>query len=104
MLINKLSMSTPGGMSRVMNHIKVVADYGDLCGEGPLWDPENGCLYWTDIEGQRFYRYHQASDKHEMVKQGLEISGFCLNRRGGLVIANSRGIWLWDGADNQRLI
>jgi len=87
-----------------MSQIKVVAEYGDLCGEGPLWDPDSGCLYWTDIEGQRFCRYHQASNKHEIVKQGLEISGFCLNRRGGFVIANSRGIWLWDGADDLRLI
>ena len=93
-----------GEVNGEMSQIKVVADYGDLCGEGPLWDPEAGCLYWTDIEGQRFYRYHQASNKHEIVKQGLEISGFCLNRPGGLVIANSRGIWLWDGADDLRLI
>jgi sugar lactone lactonase YvrE len=84
--------------------IKVVADYGDLCGEGPLWDAEAGSLYWTDIDGQKFYRYHQASNTHKIVKQGLEISGFCRNRPGGFVIANSRGIWLWDGTDHLRLI
>lgn len=87
-----------------MNQVRVVADYGDLCGEGPAWDPDSGCLYWTDIEGQKFYRYHQASDKHEIVKQGLEIAGYAMNRAGGFVIANSRGIWLWDGADGLRLI
>ncbi|MGA2984312.1 MAG: SMP-30/gluconolactonase/LRE family protein [Terriglobia bacterium] len=87
-----------------MSQIRVIADYGDLCGEGPVWDPDTGYLYWTDIEGQKFFRYHQASDKHEIVKQGLEISGYSLNRHGGFVIANSRGIWLWDGADDLRLI
>jgi sugar lactone lactonase YvrE len=87
-----------------MSEVRVVADYGDLCGEGPVWDADSGCLFWTDIEGHRFYRYHQASDKHEIVKQGLEIAGYCRNRAGGFVIANSGGIWLWDGADGLRLI
>lgn len=91
-------------MGQELNPIKVVADYGDLCGEGPLWDAESGSLYWTDIDGHKFYCYHQASDTHKIVKQGLEISGFCRNRLGGFVIANSRGIWLWDGAGHLRLI
>jgi D-xylonolactonase len=89
---------------RDMDQIKIIAEYGDLCGEGPVWDPDSGCLYWTDIDGQRFFRFHQPSNKHEIVKQGLEISGYSLNRPGGFVIANSRGIWLWDGADGLRLI
>jgi sugar lactone lactonase YvrE len=91
-------------LDQELNQIKVIAEYGELCGEGPLWDADAGCLYWTDIDGNWFYRYHQASNTHEIVKQGLEISGFCRNRSGGFVIANSRGIWLWDGADHLRLI
>jgi|ERR1035438_1809941 sugar lactone lactonase YvrE len=87
-----------------MSQVKVVADYGDLCGEGPVWDPDAGCLYWTDQEAHRFYRYHQASNQHEIVKQGLEITGYCMNRPSGFVVANSRGIWLWDGADDLSLI
>ncbi len=87
-----------------MSQIKVIADYGDLCGEGPVWNPDIGCLYWTDIDGQKFYRYHQASNTHEIVKQGLEISCYAMNGPGGFVIGNSRGIWLWDGADDLRLI
>jgi D-xylonolactonase len=69
-----------------------------------MWDPDTGCLYWTDQEAHKFYRYHQASNKHEIVKQRLEITGYCMNRSGGFVVANSRGIWLWDGADDLRLI
>src|SRR5215469_1909432 len=82
-----------------MNPVRVIANYGDRCGEGPLWDPGAGCLYWTDIEGARFYRYHQMSEKHEVVKQGLQITGCSLNQPGGFVVANRQGIWLWDGAD-----
>jgi D-xylonolactonase len=83
--------------------LSVIADYGDLCGECPVWDPA-GTLFWTDIAGCRFYRYQPSSGRHEIVHEGLQINGFRLNRPGGFVITNSQGIWLWDGADRVKLI
>jgi D-xylonolactonase len=87
-----------------MPALTVIADYGDLCGENPLWDERTGSLYWTDCVGLKFYRYHQASGKLEMVKERLEINGCAFNQPGGFVISNSKGIWLWDGADKTRLV
>jgi sugar lactone lactonase YvrE len=87
-----------------MSEVFVLADYGDLCGEGPVWDPDSQCLYWTDIDGRKFYRYDSANDRHEVVKDGLEIAGYSLNQPGGFAIANSSGIWLWDGADDLQLV
>jgi sugar lactone lactonase YvrE len=87
-----------------MSEVSVVADYRDLCGECPVWDHDSGCLYWTDIDGRRFYRYDHARDQHEVVKHGLEVAGYALNQPGGFVIANSDGIWLWDGADDLQLV
>jgi len=54
--------------------------------------------------GQRFYRLQPASRKHEILKEGLEINGYRLNRQGGFVITNNSGIWLWDGKDQLELI
>jgi len=82
----------------------VIADYGDLCGECPVWDVDAQTLYWTDLSGERFYSYDPALGEHRIVKRGLQICGFRRNRAGGFVIGNSRGIWLWDGADDVRLI
>jgi sugar lactone lactonase YvrE len=84
--------------------VDIIADYNDLCGECPVWDPDAGVLYWTDSVGLRFYRYDPRTGKHEIVKSGLEINGFRLNRSGGFVIANNSGIWFWDGAQNPKLI
>ena len=75
----------------------IVADYGDLCGEGPLWDNSCSTLYWTDITGLKFYRYQPSIARHELLYQGSEISGFALNQSGGFVVTNTQGIWLWDG-------
>lgn len=84
--------------------MEVIADYQDLCGECPVWDPATATLYWTDCVGLRFYRYRAELDTHEVVKRGLEINGFRLNENGGFVITNNSGIWLWDGRDSLGLI
>ena len=80
-----------------MADLSILADYGDLCGEGPLWDGDHQQLYWTDCVGLRFYRYDGGSRKHECIKHGFEINSFAINEPGGFVVANNTGIWLWDG-------
>jgi len=82
-----------------MQQLAILADYGDLCGESPIWDGKTGTLYWTDCVGLKFYRLQWASARHEVVKQGIEINSFTLNKPGGFVISNNDGIWLWDGHD-----
>ena len=39
-----------------------------------------------------------------MLKGGVGISGFAKDREGGFVIANSHGVWTWDGGDQIRLV
>jgi D-xylono/L-arabinono-1,4-lactonase len=77
--------------------IEVVADYGDLCGEGPLWDYEKEILYWTDIDGKKFYRLLWSEQRHELLHDGFQVNGFAMQKGGGFVVTNSQGIWLWNG-------
>ena len=87
-----------------MAELTVIADYGDLCGEGPLWDHKSKTLYWTDQTGLKLYRYDPASSKHEIIKQGQEICGFALNSPGGFALTNTGGIWNWDSKTDPILI
>jgi D-xylonolactonase len=86
------------------NNLEVIADFGDQCGECPVWDAGSRTLFWTDCVGRRFYRYREATGTTEILKTGLEINGFRLNRAGGFAITNNSGIWLWDGAGEPSLI
>jgi sugar lactone lactonase YvrE len=80
-----------------MPQFESIADYQDLCGEGPLWDSRRNSLFWTDLAGHRFYRYDWAEKRSTVLRTGLEICGFALNEPGGFVIVNLAGIWTWDG-------
>ena len=44
--------------------MEVVADYGNVVGEGPTWDPRERRLYWIDIPNGRIFRYDPASGEH----------------------------------------
>jgi sugar lactone lactonase YvrE len=87
-----------------MHDFEIIANDNNLCGEGPVWDAENARLYWTDILGLKFYRYEWKSGRHTLMKDGFEISGFTLDESGGFVVANSSGVWRWDGAGDPQLI
>ena len=79
-----------------MNQIEVVADYGDLCGESPLWHEREQALYWGDITGKRLYRLTYPDGKHRVFHEGFEISGLALHQSGEFVVVNSEGVWIWD--------
>jgi hypothetical protein len=41
----------------LIDGVDVVAHYGDKCGERPVMGTNAQTVVWTDITGQRFYRY-----------------------------------------------
>jgi D-xylonolactonase len=90
--------------SRAQGPIEVVADYGDLCGEGPLWDDQKNILYWTDIDGKKFYRYLWNEHRHEVVHDGFQVNGSTMQESGGFVVTNSSGIWLWEPQEQPILL
>lgn len=87
-----------------MSSIETIADYGDECGEGPLWNAEEGKLYWTDIPKKRFYGYCWKHRRHKLLHEGLEISGFAFLDGGGFAVVSSSGFWLWTVAGDASLL
>ena len=87
-----------------MKALSVIADYEDLCGEGPLWDGTAKRLYWTDVLRRRFYCYDWAARTHWLVQEGLEINSAAFNRPGGFVVCNGSGAWLWEQGNPPRLL
>ena len=80
----------------MVEQFDVIADYQDICGEGPLWNKDEQALYWTDLARKRFYRYVWSDRRPEIVSEKMQVSGFAFNEGGGVVVTNIEGIWLWD--------
>jgi D-xylono/L-arabinono-1,4-lactonase len=76
---------------------KLIADYRCQTGEGPLWHPEENCVYWLDIATPgRMFRYDCATGKHEQVYEGEAVGGFTLQADGALLLFGAKGsVRIW---------
>lgn len=91
-------------MPKMRADAEIIADDGNLCGEGPLWDEGERALYWTDITGHRFFRYLWDDRRREVLSDGFQVGGFSRQSDGGFVVTNNQGIWLWRPGSEPRLL
>ena len=79
-----------------MSKVDCVFDAGAELGEGTLWDPVDGVLWWLDIWGSRIHRYTPASGQNDSWVTP-EFPG-CLGLRaaGGLVMSLASGFHFFD--------
>ena len=71
--------------------VEVVAHCRCELGEAPLWHPQERCLYWTDIDRGRLYRYDPATGEHGVVLEGRPIAGLTYQVDGSLLLFRDRG-------------
>jgi D-xylonolactonase len=71
---------------------ELIANYQCLCGEGPIWHPDEGRLYWLDIDTGRIFRYEPATGRHEQVYEGEHIGGITIQADGSLALYGPRGL------------
>ncbi|MFB6143075.1 MAG: SMP-30/gluconolactonase/LRE family protein [Halorientalis sp.] len=81
--------------------VERVADYGNVTGEGPLWHPDEGVLYWVDIPEGDVFRYDPATDEHELAHDDdRRIGGFTVQADGDLLLFVDDGtVQRWHSED-----
>ena len=60
-------------------------------GENPLWHPDEGRLYWTDITRGHLYYYELATRECVLFYQGDSVGGFTLQEDGALLLFMEKG-------------
>jgi len=68
----------------------------DMVGESPVWSVNEQALYWVDILGCRFHRYHPASGTWDTYTTTVSIGAIALRASGGLVMATGQGFATYD--------
>ena len=72
---------------------KLVADTRCRTGEGPLWHPDEGRVYWVDIPVGQLFRFDPATGRYELVYEspGDPIGGVTLQADGAFLLFQGRG-------------
>ena len=86
--------------------IECVLECNNHLGEGPVWDVEEGRLYWVDGTGRRvgnpsIWRHDPRTGKTEHWSLDRDIGALALRRGGGLVMALDDGFYFYDLARAQ---
>ena len=84
--------------------IECVLQSGNYLGEGPVWDVEEGALYWVDGTGRRvnkpsIWRLEPKSGKTENWSLKRDIGALALRKKGGAVLALDDGFYFFDFKD-----
>jgi sugar lactone lactonase YvrE len=80
-----------------------VVPAGDRCGEGPVWSPEEQCLYWTDINRFLIHRYNPAHDCTKSWFFEEPVTALALtDSEGVLAVALASQILLWRARTDER--
>jgi len=83
---------------------ELIADYDCRTGEGPLWHPDEGLLYWLDIPDGELYSYDPDTGEHELRHEGERIGGFTIQANGDLLLFGEGGsIRTWNGGIEETL-
>ncbi|MEM7337650.1 MAG: SMP-30/gluconolactonase/LRE family protein [Actinomycetota bacterium] len=79
-------------------NIECVLECNNHLGEGPVWDVEEGCLYWLDCTGPRLgldavWRLDPTSGKVDSWALPKDIGAMALREQGGMVAAMADGFY-----------
>lgn len=90
--------STLEGEWRIaLNEVRCVAPTGCLLGEGPLWSPTEGFLWWVDIKRAKLHRHNPKTGNTRRYELQLHASALALSD-GGLIMIGDREVGRYDTA------
>lgn len=75
---------------------ELVVDCRNIHGEGILWNPADGRVWWTDIHGQALWWHDPASGAHGHHALPHHLCAFAPRAGGGWIMAFADGVELWD--------
>jgi sugar lactone lactonase YvrE len=86
-----------------MSTLEIIADDGNVVGEGPIWDVARQRLLWTDIESGLVYQIDAAGEK-SIISRDLIVGAVGLNDDGRLIFSGRTGVHLWRGQDDYKTL
>jgi len=79
-------------MTDIESKVTCVADVKAVLGEGPVWDPRDGGLYWVDIKGYRIFRRDVESGEVTQWETPFRVGSLAPRAGGGFIAGTDKGI------------
>jgi L-arabinonolactonase len=80
-----------------MAEVEVVAETGNVLGEGPMWNTREQALYWTDSKGSsKIQRYDPKTGTVDHWDMPDLIGSFVFREKGGLIAGLKSGFYELD--------
>jgi sugar lactone lactonase YvrE len=78
-----------------MSQVECVLKIRSVLGESPLWQEQEGKLYWLDLRRPAIYRFDPVTGRNSKLKVSLKdyIGAMVFRRDGGMVVLDQRGIY-----------
>ncbi len=84
-----------------MSEVRCVWPAGAVVGEGPIWDAEEGAVYWVDIKAPAVHRYAPASGGMRTWPMPERIGCVARRRGGGFIAGFKSGFAFLDLPDGR---
>jgi D-xylonolactonase len=62
--------------------IRALANEHCKTGENPYWNPDDHCVYWTDIPAGKLFRLDTSTGEHTLIYHDEPVGGFTLQADG----------------------
>ena len=76
--------------------VKCAAAVGNELGEGPVWNPRDGMLYWTDIKKSQMYRLEPTTGEYAVFNVSRTVTALALREVGNFVLVTRTGFGFWE--------
>ncbi|MBJ3774509.1 SMP-30/gluconolactonase/LRE family protein [Acuticoccus mangrovi] len=85
-----------------MVKVECVHDAGAKLGESPVWDDQEGVLYWADIDAGLLHAFDPVSGPRAPIAIGERLGCFALRAGGGAIMGTESGIYYYDFGTGER--
>lgn len=79
-----------------MDDVRCIYEAKSELGEGTLWDPVAGVLWWVDIWGKLIHRYDPSTGKRDTYETPEYVGCLAVREKGGLVVTMVTGYYFFD--------
>ena len=86
-----------------MAEAELIVDCKNILGEGPAWHPEQGKLFWVDIQQSELWQLEPMTGETKTWKTPERICSFAFRENDGLVVAFESGFAFY-GPDSGEVV